>query len=90
MNTKLVYASVLLAAALATAIFSATTTAVYADESETDTEQKIKQKNVGGEGSSQFDCAEGGIDEEGSALGVDVDLCGTADISVLEEPIVCP
>jgi hypothetical protein len=83
MNTKLVFASVLMAAAL-TGIFSTTTTAVYADESETNTEQKIKQKNVGGDDSSQFNCAQNNIGGE-SAPEADVDLCGTLTIDIGEE-----
>ena len=50
MNKSFVLVAVLTAAAL-TGIFSSTTMAVYAfedgDESETNTEQEIKQKNVG-------------------------------------------
>jgi hypothetical protein len=85
MNKTLVIASVLMAAAL-TGVFTTTPMAAYAggDYSGTDTEQKIKQKNVGGDGSSQFNCAENNIGEE-SAAEIDVNLCGTADISVLED-----
>jgi hypothetical protein len=50
MNKSFVLVAVLAAAAM-TGIFSSTTMAVYAfeggDESETNTEQEIKQKNVG-------------------------------------------
>jgi hypothetical protein len=58
MNKKTIaITSVLMAAAL-TGIFS---TSAYAtdggDESETNTEQEIKQKNVGGEGSTNNNCA---------------------------------
>lgn len=41
MNTKMVIAAVLMAAAL-TGILSTTTMAVYADESEAETEQELK------------------------------------------------
>jgi hypothetical protein len=86
MNTKFVIASVLMAAALTTGIFSTTTTAVYADESETNTEQSIKQKNVGGDASSQFNCAQNNIGGE-SALRADVDACGTLSVEVLDDLI---
>ena len=86
MNKTLVIASVLMAAAL-TGIFSTNPMAAYAgddgDSSETNTEQSIKQKNVGGDGSSQFNCAENNINEEASPI--DVDLCGTLSVEVLEE-----
>ena len=86
MNKTLVLASVLMAAALTTGIFSTTPMAAYAggDYSGTDTEQKIKQKNIGGDGSSQFNCAQNNIGEE-SAVEIDVDLCGTADISIVDD-----
>ena len=86
MNKTLVIASVLMAAAL-TGIFSTNPMAAYAgddgDSSETNTEQEIKQKNVGGEGSSQFNCGQNNINEEASPI--DVDLCGTLSVEVLEE-----
>ena len=46
MNTKMVIAAVLTAAAL-TGIFSTTIMVAYAYESEIETEQKLKQENVG-------------------------------------------
>ena len=53
------------------------------DSSETNTEQSIKQKNEGGVGSSQFNCAENNIGEA-SAATIDVDLCGTAAIDIAD------
>ena len=50
----------------------------------TNTEQKIKQRNVGGDGSSQFNCGQNNIGEE-SALTADIDLCGTAEVAIDEE-----
>jgi hypothetical protein len=84
-NKTYVLASVLMAAAL-TGVFATTPMAAYAggDYSGTDTEQSIKQKNVGGDGSSQFNCGQNNIGEE-SAAEIDVDACGTLDIEVLEE-----
>ena len=93
MNKTLVLASVLMAAAL-TGIFSTNPMAVYAeddydgDSSETNTEQKIKQKNVGGDNSEQFNCAQNNLNPtpaEDGLVEADVDACGTIDISVLEE-----
>jgi hypothetical protein len=89
MNKTLVIASVLMAAAL-TGIFSTTTAAVYADDdgdySGTNTEQSIKQKNVGGDDSSQFNCAQNNIGEEAD-LAADIDACGTIDVEVLSDLI---
>jgi outer membrane lipoprotein SlyB len=87
MNKTLVIASVLMAAAL-TGIFSTTTAAVYADESETNTEQSIKQKNVGDDGSSQFNCGQNNIDSEEAEdglLSIDVDACGTLSVEALAD-----
>ena len=87
MNKTLVIASVLMAAAL-TGIFSTNPMAAYAgddydgDSSETNTEQSIKQKNVGGDGSSQFNCAQNNINEP-AALRADIDACGTLSVEVL-------
>ena len=78
MKTLLTIAAVLTAAAL-TGVF---TTSVYAtdggDESETNTEQKLKQKNVGSGESTNFNCGENDIK---SGL-IDAQLCGQADIDL--------
>jgi hypothetical protein len=93
MNKTLVIASVLMAAAL-TGIFSTHPMAAYAeddydgDSSETNTEQSIKQKNVGGEGSSQFNCGQNNIDSEEAEdglLSIDVDACGTLSVEALAD-----
>jgi hypothetical protein len=52
------------------------------DESETNTEQSIKQKNVGSGESTQFNCGRNNINEEASPI--DVDLCGTAAIDIAD------
>jgi hypothetical protein len=90
MNKTLAIASVLMAAALA-GIFSTNPMAAYAEDdgegdySGTNTEQKIKQKNVAGDGSSQFNCAENNIGAaEDGLVGLDIDLCGTLDVGVLD------
>jgi hypothetical protein len=65
MNKTLAIATVLMTAAL-TGIFSTHPMAVYAtdggDESETNTEQEIKQKNVGSGESTNNNCALNSID----------------------------
>ena len=59
-------------------------TQVYADESETSTEQKIKQKNSGGDGSTNVNCADNDIN---SPSPFDVQVCGTLDVGVVEETL---
>ena len=67
----LAIAAIITAAAL-TGIFSATPMAAYAggdgDESETSTDQHIKQKNTGSGDSANFNCGENlikaGVDEQ--------------------------
>jgi hypothetical protein len=76
MKTLLTIAAILTAATL-TGIFS---TSAFAsdggDESETNTEQKLKQKNVGSGESTNFNCGENSI--EGGLI--DAQLCGQADL----------
>jgi hypothetical protein len=89
MNKSLVIATVLMAAAL-TGLSSTNPMAAYAGDhdegkySGTHIEQKIKQRNVRGDGSSQFNCGQNNIGEE-SALTEDIDLCGTAEVDIDEE-----
>jgi anionic cell wall polymer biosynthesis LytR-Cps2A-Psr (LCP) family protein len=68
MKTKMLTAVAVLAAALLTGIFSTTSMAAYAssdgDESETNTEQEIKQKNVGSGESTNFNCAQNLINSQ--------------------------
>jgi hypothetical protein len=67
MNNTLAIASVLAAAAL-TGIFSTTNPIAFAqDESETNTEQEIKQKNVGSGESTNNNCALNSIDTTAAA-----------------------
>jgi anionic cell wall polymer biosynthesis LytR-Cps2A-Psr (LCP) family protein len=63
MNKAIAIASVLMAAAL-TGIFSTSAYATFegGDESETNTEQEIKQKNVGSGESTNNNCALNSID----------------------------
>src|SRR5918995_4142796 len=46
------------------------------DESETNTEQKLKQENVGSGESTNFNCGENSIDSV-----IDIQACGTIEIS---------
>ena len=61
MNPKMVIAAVLMAAALV-GILSTNPMAFAQDESETNTEQEIKQKNVGSGESTNNNCALNSID----------------------------
>ena len=81
-----------LAAVLVAGIFATTPMAAYAggddgDSSETNTEQSIKQKNSGGDGSTNINCADndiGGAIEDGllpfPPIGAQV--CGTAAVDL--------
>jgi hypothetical protein len=70
MNKRLAIATVLMAAAL-TGILSTSPIAFAADggdESETNTEQNLKQKNVGSGSSTNINCGTNNIDTTASAL----------------------
>ena len=61
MNQKMLTIAVIVTAAALTGIFSTTPMAAYAgggDESETSTDQSVKQKNVGSGDSTNFNCGE--------------------------------
>ena len=61
MNQKMLAIAAIITAAALTGIFSTTPMAAYAgggDESETNTDQSIKQKNVGSGDSANFNCAQ--------------------------------
>jgi hypothetical protein len=49
------------------------------DESETNTEQKLKQENIGSGQSTNFNCGRNTIDAT-----IPIQACGTIDVSVLE------
>ena len=82
-----------LAAVLVAGVFATTPMAAYAggddgDSSETKTEQSIKQKNSGGDGSTNVNCADndiGGaieVDPDAEFPPIDAQLCGTAAIDL--------
>jgi hypothetical protein len=77
MNNKMLTIAAL-AAVLVAGVFATTPMAAYAgddgDYSGTETEQKIKQKNSGGDGSTNINCAENDIN---SPAEDDVQVCGT-------------
>jgi hypothetical protein len=77
MNKIIAIASVLMAAAL-TGIFS--TSAYAQDESETNTEQEIKQKNVGSGESRNNNCALNSIDSAAATV-----ACLDTGVTVLDE-----
>jgi hypothetical protein len=74
MKTMLTIAAILMAAAL-----TGFSTSAFAydggDESETNTEQKLKQKNVGSGESTNFNCGENNIDSL-----LPIQACGTIDL----------
>ena len=78
-----------LAAVLVAGIFATTPMAAYAggddgDSSETKTKQEIKQKNSGGDGSTNINCADNDIN---SPSPFDFQVCGTLGIDVVEEAL---
>jgi hypothetical protein len=85
MNNKMLTIAAL-AAVLVAGVFATTPMAAYADGDDgdysgTETEQKIKQKNSGGDGSTNVNCGENDIN---SLSRFDVQVCGTLDVRVLE------
>ena len=84
MNNKILTIAAL-AAVLVAGVFATTPMAVYADgdydgdSSETKTEQSIKQKNSGGDGSTNINCADNDIN---SPAEDDVQVCGTLGIDL--------
>ena len=68
MNQKMLSIAAILAAAALTGILSTAPMTVYADDSETSTDQSVKQKNTGSGDSANFNCGENlikaGVDEQ--------------------------
>ena len=85
MNNKILTIAAL-AAVLVAGVFATTPMAAYAgddgDYSGTETEQEIKQKNVGSDASTNVNCGDNDID---SPSAFDVQVCGTLDVGVVEE-----
>jgi hypothetical protein len=81
MNNRILTIAAVLAASLIAGVFATTPMAAYAggDSSETDTEQKIKQSNVGSGSSTNVNCADQDI---GAEAELDLQLCGTAAVEL--------
>ena len=84
MNNRILAIAAVLAATLIAGVFATTPMAAYAggdygDSSETETEQEIKQKNVGSGASTNVNCGDNDIN---SASEIDAQVCGTLDVSV--------
>ena len=76
MSQKKIAVAAVVAAALLAGIFSTTPLALAeGDESETNTEQKLAQKNVGSGESTNFNCGENNIDTL-----LPIQACGTIDL----------
>jgi hypothetical protein len=82
MNNKMLTIAAL-AAVLVAGVFATTPMAAYAgddgDYSGTETEQEIKQKNVGSGESTNVNCADNDIN---SASPIDAQVCGTAAVDL--------
>ena len=81
MNQKTIAIAAVLAAAMLTGIFA--TPIAYADDSETSTEQELKQKNVGSGASTNTNCGTNSIDDFVSATlcpGSEIEIGGLADM----------
>jgi hypothetical protein len=79
MNQKTLVIAAVVSAALLAGIFSTTSLAfAEGDESETNTEQAIKQKNVGSGASTNFNCGENNIDTV-----LPIQACGTVDLGAV-------
>ena len=77
MNQKMLAIAVIVAAAALTGIIS-TPPIAYADESETSTDQSVKQKNVGSGDSLNFNCAQNLI-----KASVGQQTCGTPEEEIM-------
>ena len=85
MNNKMLTIAAL-AAVLVAGVF-ATTPMAFADESGTETEQEIKQKNVGSGESTNVNCGDNDINSDAF---LDAQVCGTLDIGEEEPPVTVP
>ena len=79
MNNRILTIAAVLAASLIAGVFATTPMAAFADESETETKQEIKQKNVGSGFSTNVNCADNDIN---SASFIEAQLCGTAAVEL--------
>ena len=79
MNQKTIAIAAVLAAAMLTGIFA--TPVAYADESETETEQELKQSNVGSGESTNENCGSNSIDSFVATV------CGEVEIGPFTEAV---
>jgi uncharacterized low-complexity protein len=80
MNQKTIAIAAVLAAAMLTGMFA--TPMAYADDSETSTEQELKQSNVGSGESTNENCGSNSIDSF-----IDATVCGEVEIGPLTEAV---
>ncbi len=85
MNQKKLPIVAILTAAALTGILSTAPMTVYADESETNTDQLVKQKNVGSGDSLNFNCGQNLI-----KAGVGEQACGQEEDGIIMEPDLNP
>ena len=78
MNQKMLPIAAIMAAAALTGILVTAPMLVYADETETSTDQSVKQKNTGSGDSLNFNCAENLI-----KAGVGEQACGQEDEGII-------
>jgi hypothetical protein len=78
MNQKMLSIAAILTAAVLTGIFVTAPMLVYADETETSTDQSVKQKNVGSGDSLNFNCGQNLIQ-----AGVGEQACGQEDEGII-------
>jgi hypothetical protein len=77
MNQKVIAIGAVLSAAIFAGVLATSPISAYAegDESETNTEQALKQENVGSGASTNFNCGENNIDTL-----LPIQACGTIDL----------
>ena len=77
MNQKIIATAAVLSAALLAGVLATSPITAFAegDESETNTEQALKQENVGSGASTNFNCGENNIDTL-----LPIQACGTVDL----------
>ena len=80
MNQSILTIAAIMAAAVLTGILVTAPVLVYADDTETSTDQDVRQKNVGSGDSVNFNCAHNLI-----KAGMGEQACGNG-----EEIIICP
>jgi hypothetical protein len=83
MNKTFIISGILMAAAL-TGIFSTTTMVAFADESETEINQKNKQSGVASGFGDVHNCAENHLDSDSAIIGSNAPSCSDVVVDVVE------